>query len=96
MSDSDMQDHQVLGKRGRQGETEDGIVNRVPENEAKVDEDDDSDDDLGPMPLPAAEETEGTKKKKRKSMFPLIFGAVQPSKVQRKNPPAFSVSSSTS
>lgn len=69
MSDSDAQDHQVLGKRGRRGETKDEIVNNVPDTEAKVDEDDDSDDDLGPMPLPAAEVTEGAKKKKRKSML---------------------------
>lgn len=95
MTDSDTQDNQVLGKRARQGEVEGGVVNEVTEEDVKNDGDD-SDDDLGPMPLPATEEAESTKKKKRKGMFPFIFGAVQPSKVQRKNPPAFSVSSSAS
>ncbi len=80
MSEVDVQDEGVLGKRGRDegqddGPTPDGSNGK----QMRMEEDESDDDDVGPMPLPAAE-VDNTKKKKRKGKLLLTLGAVKPSK----------------
>lgn len=64
MSDSDLQDVHVLGKRGRNVIQEDDAT---VEKQAKMEEEE-SDDDVGPMPLLAVE-VAVAKRRKRKGTF---------------------------
>ncbi|TFK40808.1 hypothetical protein BDQ12DRAFT_734001 [Crucibulum laeve] len=69
MSDSEIQDASVLGKRAR-NENGDGEGTsegpQPPQNEtSNAADDDDSDDDVGPMPMPAEAANGGAKKKRK-------------------------------